>query len=83
LWIPLADVRAVGVNENDLPWSNTIAPHNRCARCGARDVELHHWAPRAMFGEEADRWPQDYLCHDHHAEWHRTVTPGLVSEKAS
>ena len=52
----------------------------RCAKCGARGAELHHWAPRAMFGtEEADRWPTDHLCKTCHDEWHRLVTPQLVS----
>jgi len=54
--------------------------YNRCARCGARDVELHHWAPVAKFGQdEAEQWPMDYLCKDCHDQRHRTVTPELVN----
>ena len=52
----------------------------RCARCGERAGEEHHWAPQALFGkEEADRWPKDFLCKSCHDEWHRLVTPQLVT----
>lgn len=46
-----------------------------CARCASTDgVELHHWAPRAIFGfTEADRWPQSYLCVPCHSTWHREI----------
>lgn len=55
---------------------------NRCAKCGARDVELHHWAPTAIFGkDEAELWPKDYLCKNCHDKWHLAVTPQLVKEK--
>lgn len=51
----------------------------RCARCGRRGAEEHHWAPRAIFGEAAaESWPKDYLCKRCHDEWHQTVTPQLV-----
>lgn len=53
--------------------------YTRCARCGNRTTELHHWAPKAIFGkDECERWPMDYLCVDCHAQWHRQVTPQLV-----
>lgn len=47
----------------------------RCAKCGSRHAELHHWAPRAIFGDEADEWPTDYLCVPCHDRWHEKVTP--------
>jgi hypothetical protein len=54
--------------------------YTRCARCGNRTTELHHWAPRAIFGnDECERWPKDYLCKDCHDQWHRQVTPQLVN----
>lgn len=46
-----------------------------CEVCGAEGAECHHWAPRAFFGDEADRWPTSYLCPACHARWHATVTP--------
>lgn len=59
----------------------TITPdlYCRCARCGNRTTELHHWGPKGIFGtDEAEKWPKDYLCKDCHDLWHRMVTPGLV-----
>lgn len=44
-----------------------------CRRCGATTgSELHHWAPRAIF-EDADWWPQDYLCVTCHRTWHQAM----------
>lgn len=58
-------------------------PCNRCVKCGDRNCELHHWAPRAIFGkDECEQWPQDYLCKACHDRWHRLVTPQLVREFA-
>jgi hypothetical protein len=45
--------------------------------CGSDDVELDHFAPRGIFGEEADEWPTAFLCRKHHAEWGQRVTPSL------
>jgi len=54
---------------------------NRCARCGDRECELHHWAPKGIFGnDEAEKWPKDYLCKVCHACWHQLVTPQLVKK---
>ena len=46
-----------------------------CARCSSTTgTELHHWAPRAVFGfNEADRWPQSYLCVSCHNIWHQEM----------
>lgn len=51
---------------------------NRCACCGQRNTDVHHWAPRALFGDECEKWPKDNLCPDCHKQWHRIVTPQLV-----
>jgi hypothetical protein len=45
-----------------------------CARCGAWGTELHHFAPRDIFGfDEAALWPTAYLCPRCHAHWHTTM----------
>jgi hypothetical protein len=45
-----------------------------CTRCGAFGTELHHFAPRAVFGkEEADLWPTAWLCSGCHDYWHRMM----------
>lgn len=54
-----------------------------CAVCGEQPTTNHHWLPRALAnkaGLNCEAWPQAYLCHKHHMEWHGLVTPGLVSE---
>ena len=51
---------------------------NHCCVCGAKDVENHHWAPRAIFKEEAESWPQAWLCRQCHTKWHKMVTPQLT-----
>lgn len=45
--------------------------------CDSTDVELNHFAPRAIFRDQADDWPTGYLCRRHHAEWGERVTPYL------
>ena len=45
-----------------------------CARCGAFGTELHHFAPRSIFGtDEAEMWPTSWLCQDCHDYWHRMM----------
>ena len=48
-----------------------------CAVCGSAGTEYHHFAPRHLFGEEADNWPTAYLCKKHHDTWHDLVTPNM------
>lgn len=47
----------------------------RCSRrgCDREAVEDHHFAPRAIFGPDADEWPRGLLCVEHHIEWHRRM----------
>lgn len=45
-----------------------------CTHCDSADgVELHHWAPTAIFHDDAGNWPMDYLCKPCHAQWHATI----------
>jgi hypothetical protein len=45
--------------------------------CDNEDVEWQHWFPQAIDGELAARFPQGYLCREHHEEWGHRVTPTL------
>lgn len=56
----------------DLRQDGAVEP---CARCeSAAGTQLHHWAPRAIFGaREADRWPTSNLCPACHSLWHRLM----------
>lgn len=76
-----AYIRSLGINPlQDLP---VIRDHRGylaiCAviGCGSDDVELNHFAPRAIFGKDADDWPTAFLCRRHHREWGQRVTPSL------
>ena len=48
-----------------------------CVVCGKIGAENHHWAPRYLFGDECDSWPQSDLCRGCHQRWHDLVTPGM------
>lgn len=51
-----------------------LAPAAACEVCGVfAPLEDHHLAPRAVFGDDADRWPTVAVCAGCHAEWHRRM----------
>lgn len=67
----------------NLPLVASAYQNPPCEVCGALPTTNHHWFPRHIAsgaGLSCDAWPQSYLCHKHHMEWHRLVTPGLVPE---
>jgi len=47
----------------------------KCERCGQLGVELHHWAPYHLFGDDSESWPKSKLCRECHTLWHKVVTP--------
>lgn len=66
-----------------LPVVAPVYQNPPCAVCGAQPTTNHHWLPRHIAqaaGLACDDWPQSFLCHTHHMEWHGLVTPGLVPE---
>lgn len=50
--------------------------------CERKDTQLHHFAPRHLFGEDADLWPTGYLCTDHHSEWHQKTQTGSYAKRS-
>lgn len=38
--------------------------------CTQTGTEMHHFAPRNTFGDDADLWPVLPLCRHHHRHWH-------------
>lgn len=52
-----------------------------CRVCNSKGAEMHHWAPKHIFGDEAERWPKDLLCRTCHARWHNMVTPNMTRAK--
>lgn len=65
----------------DLPVIATnLNANHLCERCGdgSRGVQLHHWAPKKVFQQDAWRWPMSYLCISCHEEWH--MRTGIADE---
>lgn len=79
-WVRKADVSAWGYpsveHVPDIDVGHELAAKPKpCAVCGRAEVlELHHFAPRSVFGEhEADNWPTAMLCHKCHERWHAAM----------
>ncbi len=55
-----------------------------CAHCGEFGfTDMHHFAPKHLFGDDADNWPTAQLCRACHTLWHRAVTPRMNRRKHS
>lgn len=52
----------------------------KCEVCGAEGAEVHHWAPRSIFGDEAERWPTSLLCVPCHSKWHSLLTLPIIRQ---
>lgn len=52
-----------------------------CEVCKKPEAELHHFAPKHLFGKEATKWPTAYLCRQCHQRWHDLVTPNMSNKK--
>lgn len=50
--------------------TNQAADECCVTTCSSVEVELHHFAPRNTFADDADDWPVMPLCREHHTEWH-------------
>jgi len=72
MWIPHGDLSAQKIDIEALPHDGH-GELMRCSRCGVRGSELHHWAPKAVFHDDAETWPKDYLCLSCHNLWRDTM----------
>ncbi|MFA5376913.1 MAG: hypothetical protein WC455_14280 [Dehalococcoidia bacterium] len=72
---------AYGVSIESIPVEKTYSVE-LCEVCGRPGVEVHHWAPRHLFGDECDSWPKSNLCKACHAKWHALVTPNMSKRNA-
>lgn len=61
---------------NDIPIIDE-SEKQLCAVCGSSFTEYHHWAPKHIFGDEAEKWPGSELCKNCHNDWHMKVTPNM------
>ncbi len=65
-------------SRSDIPIAEDYSGEAQCEVSGCeRPAEVHHVAPRALFGDQCNQWPKVLLCREHHNEWHTTVTPYL------
>ncbi len=76
-WIKHEIIREAGFDPDDLPVIENYSGTELCAVCGSPFAERHHFAPRHLFGDEAEQWPTAYLCKKHHDRWHALVTPNM------
>lgn len=87
-WYGKRELAAAGVDLAVIPIERDYSAEDMaepCVVCGSRiGVEFHHFAPqtyRAYFSDPVGDWPVLPLCGYHHDEWHRVVTPELVSHR--
>jgi len=56
------------------------AQPQQCKRCRTwGPVEIHHWAPHALFADHM-AWPTAPLCRRCHDEWHRTLAAAAAKK---
>lgn len=78
--IPHEEIHKRKISFQSIPVIGDYRDGEICARCGRKNVEYHHWAPKHLF-KDANAWPGDYLCPDCHREWHDIVTPDMARRK--
>lgn len=79
---PGFNFKASAFNLDELPIIDDYRENNPpCSVCDKSGTEYHHFAPRNVFGAEADRWPGAWLCVKHHREWHDRMSGYSYSSK--
>ena len=77
-----AEVIRKGIRISDIPLiANEAKIECQVVGCDEPGVQWHHWAPRSIWGEQADDWPGALLCRTHHAEWHKRTGVALGNTK--
>jgi len=82
IWIQKDHPAIAHIDLSTLPVAYTLQEWRQCEGECKRiaTCQLHHWAPRVHFGDDADKWPTSWLCDRcHRDEWHAKVTPGLCT----
>lgn len=78
IWVPHEMFSAREIERMHWVDSETV---ESCSVCGTLAVlEWHHYAPRALFGDDADNWPCGALCHACHVRWHKTMRTPYATE---
>lgn len=64
-------------------WRDDVGESTPCEMCGQQIGSFfHHYAPRHLFGDTADKWATGYLCKEHHEEWHKKTRTGAYYGRA-
>lgn len=72
-WFSRAALNATDAQLEDLPWVPRVS-FGSCTVCTAiGPLELHHLAPRNVFGDEAEAWPTVQVCGECHTFWHQRM----------
>lgn len=79
-YIPHDKLKAAKIEIDSIPIVENYSTLVQCEVCGALGAELHHFAPKYLFGDEAEDYPKSYLCDYHHTHWHNLVTPNMSHE---
>lgn len=79
-WIAHEPIRNFGIDIESIEIRKD-GRADKCEVCGGAGAEWHHFAPRFLFGDEADKWPGAFLCRSHHAHWHKVVTPEMTNKR--
>ena len=74
-------IKSYGITIESIPVDKTYLVET-CEVCGAYGVEVHHFAPHHLFGDECENWPKANLCKACHARWHDIVTPNMSKRNA-
>lgn len=77
-WLSLQELELLGLQLEEVQILEE-KPKSVCEVCQELGAELHHWAPRALFGELCSLWPKSWLCRRCHELWHNKVTPQIFS----
>lgn len=79
-YIAHSKINAQGIEINKIPILNNYSLDHICSVCGTVGAALHHFAPRYIFKDEADKWATGYLCETCHKKWHDLVTPRMCKK---
>jgi hypothetical protein len=64
----------MGIDPETIEEIPTKQPTKPCHVCKTvAQVEVHHLAPYARFGADADKWPTVEVCRACHEDWHRKM----------
>lgn len=77
-WLPKAQFTSAEIDAMPVVANYIIDTKCQYRGCTETAIEWNHYAPRALFGEDADSWPIGPLCRAHHRTWHAGLEKRLM-----